>query len=128
MRGRRLGRLFRLTDERSDGFGCLGPFVGPGGHFFQIQLHGIGLLFRIVHPDLIEESAVAAHTGIRDDDAIIRAVLGAFAAESDDDGHNSMRSGAVDGNEWDSQHNRLAADASRKIRRVEGRRDEGGLR
>lgn len=74
-------------DKGSHGIGRACAIGGPGVHLSEIDLEVVAFLFGIVDADLIEEATIAAHTGVRDDDAVVWAVLGAFAAESDDDGH-----------------------------------------
>jgi len=117
-----------LADDAGDGLGGLGthgePFVGH----FKINAVVGTFARRVVGAGLFELSPVAALAAIHSDDFVIRAVLGAFAVESDCYGHDEgslMRPGAGGGRtlaeEW-----RLAKKKFRgKCGKVKKIRDSG---
>jgi hypothetical protein len=61
----------------------------PGFGFGEIQIEIIAFHEGVIDTELFDESTVAACAFVRDNDAVIRAIFGAFAAKTDDSGHDS---------------------------------------
>src|ERR1700744_4184294 len=81
-----------LLDDAAHGVGRLRAVLDP--MINTVKLHGgiVFLLLRVVGADEFEEFTVAGAMLVRHHNAVVRTVLGAVAAESDDHCHNMFLS------------------------------------
>ena len=84
-----------LAQEARNAICWLGAFLDPVSSFLAVDLNAAFAVFwqtRVIGPDLFDETAVAWHTAVSDNNAVERAFFRPAAGESNFEGHGLLLS------------------------------------